>query len=166
METKNLKDSLTHELKLFGIYALFFALFFTAFAIFRYLTVKESDAEITYRFGFNIIESLILAKIVLLGQHFHLGERFNERSLIIPTLYKTMIFSLFVLIFAILEEFAVGFLKGKSFEAIKQKFFETGIDDILGKVLLMAFVLMCYFAILETARVLGEKKLFNLFFRR
>ena len=157
--------SLKRELELISLYVVFFMLFFTTFTLFHWLMEGAFD-NAPFRLGYNLIEALVMSKAILLGQKLHLGERFENRSLIVPTVYKTAIFAVFVTAFSVVEEFAMGHLKGKKFGFIWQEFLETGVRHTLAKVLIMVFVLFFFFAFLELGRVFGKEKLFNLFFRR
>ena len=159
------KESLTHEVKLLLFYTSFLTFFFFVFTVFRLLTDVNAQ-EATYRFGYNIVEALVLSKLILLGQHFHLAEKYNDKPLIVPTLYKTFIFSLFVLAMSIVEEYFIGMIRGKTLSFVTRELFQSGYKPLFGKILLMSFVLFFFFSILETARVLGGSRLYDLFFRR
>jgi hypothetical protein len=163
-----LKQRVILEIRHFLLYFFFLALFLTAFTTYtRLILGLFAKNDIHYlHYGYDIVESLILAKILLLGEHFHLGERFANRSLIIPTLYKTLLFSLLVMIFSIAEHFIVGSLEGQSFSKLYDGFIDKGLYAILAKLLIMFFVFILFFAFIEMSRVLGESKLFNLFLRR
>lgn len=159
------RKALKEDVKLVAIYTTFLMFFFSAFTVFRILTNDKADFT-AYDFTYNFIESLVLSKVLLLGQHFHLGERYQDRSLIVPTLYKTLLFSVLVLVFSVAEEFIKGYLHHKSVNIMINNFVEEGAYRALGKVLLMSFAFLFFFAIIELSRVLGERKLFRLFFKR
>jgi hypothetical protein len=163
---ETLKNRVKQELLIYWGYSLFLAFFITVFTLYRQLVLDEYSLS-TYKYGYGIIEALILAKVIMIGQAFGLGQRlFRDCSLIIPTLYKTGIFSLFVLFFSVLEHFVLGYFAGEKMDVIYHKIMNVGIYEILARVLIMAFVFFFFFAFLELGRVLGETKLFNLFFRR
>ena len=61
----------------------------------------------------GLIKALILAKVILIGDALRLGRRLEHKRLIYPTLLKTVLFSLFVGVFTILEEMIKGLLKGQ-----------------------------------------------------
>lgn len=164
MDKIQLKQKFIHELRVFLFYFIFLTLFFWTFTMYRHLILKEF--QISYiHYSYNFIEALVLSKMIILGQSLKLGERYSDRKLIIPTLYKTVIFSIFVLIFTILEEFVVGFIKGHSFTAIYHTFSEIGIYEISARVLVMFFVFVLLFAFLEIDRIMGGDNLINLFMR-
>lgn len=160
----DLKEKIVDDLYRYVAYSLFFALFFSAFTLYRMLVLEPYQIGALH-YGYNIVEALILAKILMLGQMLGLGEHYKNRPLIIPTLYKTVVFTLFVFLFSILEHFVVGFLRGRNSAEIYQELTDHGIYEILARTLIMVFVFFLFFAFQETGRVMGENKLFNLFFK-
>lgn len=162
---KNWKQEITHEIHWFLIYFTFFALFLSSLVLYRRLILAEYAISY-FHYSYGIFEALILSKIILLGQRFKLGERFSDSSLIIPTFYKTVIFTFFALIFSTLEHFITGFLHGKDIAEIYQKFMNEGMYEVLASILVIFLVFILFFAFVETGRVLGENKLINLFFYR
>lgn len=151
-------------MKRYFIYTAFFTLFLSTFTAYRSLVLKS--AHITYlHFGFNLIESMVLAKIMITGEFFRLGERYGNKPLIYPTIYKTVIFTIFVALFSIAEHFLVGFFRHKSLTEIYQELLNKGLADTLAKAILMLFTFIFFFAILELDRKLGPGKLTALFFK-
>jgi hypothetical protein len=119
-----------------------------------------------FHYGYGIFQALILAKLILIGESLRLGEKYENHPLIIPTLYKTVVFSFFVLLFSMFEHFVEGFIHGTGFSEIYHEFMSKSKDEVLARVLVVFFVFILFFAFLETARVLGEGKLIDLFIRR
>lgn len=161
-EKKNFKEKLFEELRLLAGYTFFFYLFFLAFSRYRSLILSPFEAA-PIHWGYNFVEALILSKIILLGQSFHLAEKFDRRPLIIPTLYKTAWFSLFVLIYMVIEEFVIGLIEGKTWHEVYDKFLAQGFDNLLAKFFVMVFVFVFFFAFLQLNQYLGGKKLYQLF---
>lgn len=162
----SVKEKIYHELYLFALYASFIATFFCILTTYRGLILNEPFGYFHYTSA--IIQALILSKIILVGESLKLGEKLGKRSLplIIPTLYKTLIFCCFVLIFTIIEHFIFGFLKKQNMQEIYTELIDKGLDLILAKILVVAFVFFLFFAFLEIAAVLGGNKLLKLFFSR
>jgi hypothetical protein len=134
------------------------------FAWYRRLVLAEY--QITYlNYGISLIEALVLAKVILLGDLLHLGRRFQEKPLIIPTLYKTAVFSIFVLAFALLEHICEGFLHGRSIAAEIHLVMSQGKDELLARCLVMFSAFVPFFAFQEIGRALGEGRVFSLFFK-
>ena len=59
----------------------------------------------------------------------------------------------------------VGYLHGKNLAKVWDAFIQMGQYEILARVLVMSFVFVLFFTILEIARVVGETKLFTVFFK-
>jgi hypothetical protein len=147
------------------LYFIFLALFFCSMITYSNLLLGEYAIPY-FRYGYGLLEALVLAKVILLGQSLHLAERFAERSLWVPTLYKAIIFTLLAGIFTAAEHFVVGFFHGESMAKVYLKFLDSGIDIDLAKIQVIFLVFLLFFAFTETARVLGEHNLFDLFLRR
>jgi hypothetical protein len=119
-----------------------------------------------FHYGFALVKALVLAKVILLGQHVRFVGIFDDRPLIFPTLYKVVWFSLFTLAFEVLEHVIGGFLHGKDLAAVYREIISTGRDELLSRTLVVLFAFVPFFAITETGRVLGEGRLSALFFKR
>ena len=158
------KVKLVHEVKRFLFYWLFLALFLCAFTIYRNLLLAEYSIDY-FHYGYNVFEAMILAKIILLGQYFHLGEyRFQEKPLIFPTVYKAILFSILVVIFTSIESILHGYIHGKDLAVVYHEFLSTSIYEHCARGLVMFFFFIIFFAFIAVEEVVGEGKLFNLFF--
>jgi hypothetical protein len=151
------------EMRKFALVALFLFLFFGAFATYRRLILSEYQIDYL-QYGYSLIEALVLGKVILLGDVFHLGERFHGKPLIVPTLYRTLIFSLLVLAFTLLEHFVEGFIHRQSIDAVLGEIAAKGGADIAAKILVMFIAFIPMFAIWEISNLFEEGKLFELFF--
>lgn len=166
MNTKNekLKQRMLEETRRYFIYAAFFTLFFWAFGTYRRLILKQFDISYIH-YGYSFVEALILSKIIILGQLIGLGKRFKNMPLIIPTLYQTFIFTLFVMAFDALEHFLIGALHHKSLDKLYIEFIENGVDLLLARIVVMLFVFVLFFAFLELDQAIGKNKIASLFLR-
>ncbi len=162
----SLKDKLKEEIQRLTFYFLFFALFFSAFTLYGLIILKEYHVIALYKFSYAILEALILSKLIILGEHFRLGERYNDRPLIYPTLFKTLLFSVFIVFMTFIEEIVLGWLHGRRSIVSIEHVFDQDLYTILAKTLVIGFVLLLFFAFTETSRVLGRNKLYDLFFIR
>lgn len=160
-----LKKKFLHELRLYILYTLFLMFVFIAFSTYHRLILEEKPFSYIH-IEYNLFEALILAKIILIGQELGLGEKFQNRPLIYPTLYKAIVFIFFVFMFSVLEHFLVGLFSGGEMEKLYLAFKGNQIYVVVNKVILLFFVFVLFFAILETNRALGAGQLFNLFFKR
>jgi hypothetical protein len=88
------KAKLAHELVEYWINFLYLVFFFGTFTWYRRLVLAEYHISYLH-YGAAVIEALILAKVILIGDALRLERRLEERPLIIPTLYNAVVFSLF-----------------------------------------------------------------------
>lgn len=159
-----MKEKLIEEAKKLAGIALYLAVLLGGFATYERLILEEHGISY-FRYGYAVVESLVLAKIILVGDMLHLGKRFDDKPLIIPTLHKTFSFSILVLVFTVLEHALAGVVRGKDLAAVFQEIASKGRDSILAKIVVMFIAFIPMFAIRETGRVLGGGKLFDLFFK-
>lgn len=159
------KQRAQEELRTFLFSFIYLSLFFSVFIAYRNLVLSEYALGY-FRYGYGLFEALVISKMILLGQRFRLGEKFEGYPLIVPTLNKTVVFSLFVIVLSVVEHYIGGFLHHKEREVITHELFESGMDEILSRSLVKFVAFIPFFAFLELDKVLGETNLFNLFFRR
>ena len=94
------------------------------------------------------------------------AERLKDHPLILPTLYKAIVFTIFVGIFGVVESTMIGLLHGKGIAGGFEEFMSAGKDELLARCMIMFVAFIPFFAFEELERVLGEGKLGKLFFRR
>jgi RND family efflux transporter MFP subunit len=147
--------------KLFGIFIYFWVLL-SLFSFHKALLLNEES--LIYQQGFALINALALAKVVLIGEFFHLGDNLKNRPLIYPIVSKSAIFAVLLICFHIIEETLVGVLHGKT---ISQSIPDIGggkLQGILMVGIIMFVVLMPFFAFRELDRVIGTEELHTLLF--
>jgi hypothetical protein len=162
---KSLKEEIIHETVELLLTFLYLAVFFCSFTAYRRLVMLEFGISY-FEYGFALVKALVLAKVILLGQHVRFVRIFDDRPLIFPTLYKVIWFSLFAVAFEILEHVIGGFLHGKDLAGVCEEFISTGRYELLARSMVVLFAFVPFFAFNETRRVLGEGILSELFFKR
>ena len=158
------RAKLVEELKKTGLIFAYLALFFGSFTVYRRMVLAEYDIGY-FNYGYSLIEAAVLAKVIVVGSMLGLGERFRDRPLIVPTLYKAACFAVFLLVFSVIEHVVGAWLHGKSTDAGWLDILDQGKWEILTRVLVKSIALLPLFAVWETARVVGERRLYELFFR-
>jgi hypothetical protein len=153
------------EIRTYYMLSLFLFLFLCSLSFYKNL-ILEKDSLSNIQYWYNFVEALILAKILLIGMFLRLGERFLERSLIIPTIYKTIVFCLFIIFFAFLEHFVVGLLSGKGLSELSATITYKYFIGIMGRIPIFISVSLPLFGLMEVSRIMGKNRLFTLFFRR
>jgi hypothetical protein len=113
-----------------------------------------------------VIEALILAKVIMIGAVLRLGRGLEHKPLIYPTLYKTVVFTLFCVVFTVLEHAIKGLLTGTGFMGGIAEFFGKGGHELLANSLVVFVAFIPFFGVKELGRVLGQDKIQALFFQR
>jgi len=158
-----LKERAAEELRVFGITALYLWAFLGSFTVYRRLILAETG--VTYlHYGFALIEALIIAKVVLIGKMFGFTRRFEDKPLVVPVLYKSLLFGIFVLLFGILEHLVEGWFDKRGLWGGLHDFSEIGLDEICARVLMLMVAFVPFFAFWELGRVVGARKLAAFFF--
>jgi hypothetical protein len=158
-----MKHKLAHEIRKFAGIFCYLSLFFV---VLKFYTSLILDQVNYLEYGLTFLKAFALAKVILTGEALRLGERFRDRPLIMPTLYKTLIFLACAFAFEVVEELMGGLLRGHDLaEAFTDLASERWAHLVArGMVAFVAF--LPFFAFREMERVLGPGKLQDLFFRR
>jgi hypothetical protein len=162
---RNWKKILFEELVEYWINVAYLSVVFAAFTQHRRFLLAAYD--ITYTdYGVAVIEALILAKVIMIGAVFRLGRGLEHKPLIYPTLYKTVVFTLFVAVFTLMEHAVKGLLTGKGLMGGLADYFGNGPYEFLAGSVIIFVAFIPFFCVKELGRVLGKDKITALFFRR
>jgi hypothetical protein len=156
-----IKQQATHEFKQFVGIFLYLAFFFCSITTYRTLLLKEFQ-DLYVNYSFALINAFVLAKVILIGEYAHLGKRYEQRPLLVSALYKALLFSLLVICFHYFEEGIKRLWHG---EDIAGTLYETGVNLLLARALVVFSTFVPFFAFREMRRVLGEDKFHALFFK-
>jgi hypothetical protein len=159
-----MKQKLVHEIRRLLLIAAYLACFFLVFRLYTHLILEDYGINY-FEYGLTLIKALILAKIILTAEALHIGEKFRERPLIVPTIYNTLAFALFALVFELLEHVVLGKVHGKTVAEVFTEIADKGWPNLAGMTLVIIVAFLPFFAFRETERVLGEAKLRDLFFK-
>ena len=107
------KQILLDEAKKFiGIFV-YLVIVFGLFVLHEWVVL--SNQHISYRFyGFALINALVLAKIILVAEGLHFADKFREKPLAYPIVYKSLAFTILLICAYIAEEIIVAMLHGKT----------------------------------------------------
>jgi len=155
------KQRATNELRDFAWISLYLGFFFCSLSF--YATVLLRKYEIDYlNYSLAIINALIVAKVILIGEMAHLGRWGEAKPLYQSVIYKSVVFSLFVLVFHFLEEFVKRLIHHGVAGSVLH---EAHVADLLSRMLLVFCAFIPLFAFRELGRLLGGEKLHELFFK-
>ncbi len=158
------KKRIFHEVVEYWLNVCYLILVFAAFTWYRRFLLAAHDIEYT-NYGVAVIEALVLAKVIMIGSVFRLGRGLEQKPLIYPTLYKTVVFALFVGVFTLIEQVIKGLWVGKGLMGGLVDYFGKGSHELLAGSLVIFVALLPFFAVKELGRVLGEDKIRALFFQ-
>src|SRR5215831_17625370 len=150
----SLKERAIEELRLFWVIALYLWVFFGSFVVYRRLILAETGVAYLH-YGFALIEALIIAKVVLIAKLFGFTRRFEDKPLIVPVLYKSILFGILVLLFGVVEHLVEGWIHGEGLLGGLRKIGDIGAYEIGARVLVLIVAFVPFFAFAEIGRVLG-----------
>src|SRR5271165_3876450 len=108
-----LKEKAIFQLKEFFGMFLYLWVLFALFALHQSIILAQEHINYQAQ-GFAIINALILAKVMLIGEDLHLGSALRDKPLAYSILYKSLVFSIFLIGFHIVEEVVVGLIRGRT----------------------------------------------------
>ena len=161
----SLKERAIEELKAYWVVTIYLAVFLGAFTLYRRLILKEFGVAYLH-YGFALIEALIIAKVILIGQALGLGRRFEGKPLILSVLYKSLLFGVLVALFGVLEHVVEGLIRKQDWASILRHLGDLGMYEILARVVMLIVAFVPFFAFAEIGRVIGPRKIAALFFSR
>jgi hypothetical protein len=159
------KQKILHEMIDYWLTVLYMALFFGVF--FNYRRLILAHHQISYEdYGISVIWALVLAKVVLVAESFlRLGRRFEEKPLIVPTLYKSFIFTVCVALFHVVESMIRSFIHGMGLMGAVDELMSRYNYEWLAGALVVFISFIPFFAVRELRQVLGEGTIGKLFFK-
>lgn len=148
---------LLKELKSFLIIVSYLWLVFFVFMMHEW-TVLASH-QISFRFyGLAVVNALVLGKIMLIAEDLHFANRFEVKPLIYPIAYKSIAFTVLLMVAYIIEEIAVGLFHGKTVAESFPEIGGGGLVGVLTTAAIMGVALVPFFSFREIARVVGEEE--------
>ncbi len=160
----SLKERAIGEFKEYWTIAVFLAVFLGAFANYRRAIMAEAGLPYV-NWGVAVVEALVLAKIILIGEALHLGERLRNRSIVVSSLWKSIVFGVLVAAFKVVELAVRALVKGES-PVIEWSKRLSDPDDIIAQTIVVIVAFVPFFMLREVGHLLGEHHLLSLLRRR
>ena len=160
---RSIGSKLAEEFKAMAALAVYLYICFGAVILFKSAVLREAGIHYGV-WSLAAIKALIMAKFMLVGRMLHVGMRYQNRPLIWPTLYRSLMYLIVLLILTTLEELIVGFIHGRAVvdsltHVVGPNFFQ-GVAFCL----IMFLILVPYSAFSVLGDVLGEREMIRLFF--
>jgi hypothetical protein len=160
--TPSLKQRAKHEFIDYAVISVYLAVFFCAIVTYTILLLKKYDvANDPLNYTFAIINALIIGKVILIGEMLRLGRHTETRPLYQSVLLKSVLYSLLVLAFNFLEEFIKRLIRGEPSGTVLHN---INPYDLIGRSIVIFCAFLPLFAFRELRRILGEEKLYAIFF--
>ena len=159
------KSKVVHEMVDYALNFVYLAFFLVAFTWYRRLILAEYAISYS-NYWVPLIEAAVLAKIIMIGDLMRLGRGLERTPLLVPTLYRTAVFSALVGVFSVLERTVDGLLHGKGLTEGLAEMASKGRYELLAQCVVISCAFVPFFAFKELEGALGEGKLRDLFWRR
>jgi len=128
-EKKGLKQKVAHEFQEVAILTGYLAFFICALATYSMLLLGKFHISY-FAYGTALINALVIAKVILIGDTLHAGTRYERKALLHSAIWKSFVFGLLVFAFHILEEMIKHLIHGK--DAVGA-FHEIRLEDLLSR---------------------------------
>jgi hypothetical protein len=164
-ETPGLKDRIQREAVRFARMFAYLLAMFALFQLHEYIVLAKQHISYS-RWGFALINALVLAKVMLVADDMELGAGSGFRAPIYVILSRSVLFAGVFFVFDILEKVLVGAFHGRS---ITESLPTFGSGGVLGTVLvgiIVSVALIPFFAVVEISRAMGPGELARLLFNR
>jgi len=158
------KQKLLHEFTEYWINVVYMALFFSAGIFYKGMILSHHGIPFDEYFS-GVVRALIIAKVVMIGAFLNISRRYEDRPLIIPTIYKTILFTLWVVVFDIIEIIIRALIKTPDLVAAFQGLSGHITLIWLGGLTVIAVSFLPFFAMKELSRTMGSDALRSLFFK-
>ena len=156
-----LKQKAAHELQEFlGIF-LYLAFFFCALSTYSLLLLNRFQVSY-FTYGTALINALVIAKVILIGEYAHLGQKHESKPIFQSAAYKAFVFGLLVFGFHILEELIKRLIHG---EDMVRASHGLRVDELLARTVVIFSTFLPLFAFRELQRRMGEDEFRDLFFK-
>ncbi len=160
----NLGQKLKHELRELIPVTLFFFVTFQLLALTEALLLKEYSINVSTFFAATMM-ALIVAKVVVITDHFAFVNRFPEKPLVYNVVWKTLIYFIAALAFRYLEHLIHFWRKSADFaEANRRMVDEVVWPHFWAVQLWLLILLLVYCAFRELVRALGRERIISMFF--
>jgi hypothetical protein len=160
---KRVEKRIEKEVKEYAVVTAYFAFFLLSLTTYRKLILAEYNIPY-YEYGWAFVQALVLAKVVLLGQAMSLGSRFEDRPIVLTTIWKSLIFAVLAAALVAGEHVAAALVHHRSVASEFQLSGGHGYEMIARfQLMLVAFV--PFFALRELGRTIGMDSLSSILFR-
>lgn len=160
---RTLKQKAYQGLKEYLVISLYLWLVLGLFVLYQSVISAEHDIPFVAH-GLALVNALALGKVLLIARDLHFAERYKNKPLIYPTIFKSVCFAGVLGIFKLIEETVIGLIHGRP---VMESIAGVGggtIKGMLSMLAILAVLLVPFFGFTELRDVIGVGKLKTLFF--
>jgi hypothetical protein len=155
--------------KAFDEFKRLLAIFLYLWVVFGLLSIHSSIVLSQHHLDYSehtlaIVNAFVFAKVLLIGEHFRVGTRFDNKPLIYPILHKCFVFTVVFIGFHVIECVLIGVWHGHTISESLPPFFGWNPKGLLSVGVMCFVLLLPFFGFREIARVIGRDKLRALLF--
>ena len=162
VERRNWKRIIVHELEEVAEIFVILLIFSMMLTTYRMMVLNAFHSKL-FLYTTAFVNAAIAAKVIVIGEHARMGKRAEDKPLIYLVLYKAFLFSVLLTAFEVLEDAVKQRIHGhRSFAEL------TGSHarELITRSVVFFLVFVLFFAFREALRVSGNRRAFDLFFRR
>lgn len=161
---KNFKEKFINEFTEYLYNFAYMAIIFSAIILYRRLVLAQHGIILEDYFV-GVFKAFVIAKVVMIGAFLNISKKFENKPLILPVLYKAILFTIMVMVFDVIEIYIKSLFLDPDF---LQAF--IGLNSHLtlvwiGGAMLIFFIFIPFFAFKELIRVMGIEKIRHLFLK-
>jgi len=152
---------LKHELLEYALLSVYLYICFGALIIYKMLILHGQGVSYA-PYGLAAIKALILAKFILLGNAFRLGDRLKRQRILAIVAQKSVLYLVMLVVLSVIEECVIGLFHGKSIAVTLAEFGSEKLLQVSVASLIMLLILIPYLMSSELNVVLGEGRLWKI----
>jgi len=140
------------------------AIFFSAVVLYRRLVLAQHGIIVEDYFA-GLVKAMVIAKVIMIGTFIRISRKYESKPLIVPTLYKAVLFTLWVMVFDIGEVYLGALIKTTNLAEAFTHLKDRVNLSWLGAALVIWVSFLPFFAMKELSRVMGSSKFRSLYFK-
>ena len=161
----------TFKEKAFVEFKRLLAIFLYLWVVFGLLSLHSSIVLSQHRVSYEehtlaIVNAFVFAKVLLIGEHFHIGTRFDGKPLIYSIIHKCFVFTVLFICFHIVESVLIGTWHGHTIAESMPPIFGWNPKGVLSVAIVTFVLLLPFFGFREITRVIGRNEMRTLLFKR
>lgn len=161
---KTLKQKFFSEFTEYLYNFAYMAIIFSAIILYRRLVLAHHGIFLEDYF-LGVIKAFVIAKVVMIGAFLRISRKFEHKPLVVPVLYKALLFTIWVMLFDVVEIYIKTlFINPDLMQALIE--IKSHLTIVwLGGAMLIFFIFIPFFAFKELVRVMGKEKIQELFLK-